>query len=180
MKMDPQLDSLLITKLGIFNEDSLINIFSADFTIINFIKVYNDLNDSTLHAQVEFQFTYFDSLNYLQFFKHSQLSIKDGPEDTKIFSQFIQPITTSFGYYDHSMKIEYIYYLPGEIVSHNATSISRNKLTWSFDVDNIGTGRIITANYVPFKLSETPIWIYLLAFLVIIIVLIFLLKKRNT
>ena len=172
MHMDPDLDSLLLTKLGLFNEDSLNNIFESKITELNFTNVYHDYSDSTLHAQIEFEFVNFDSLNSLQFFKHSELSVKDGDEDTKIFSQFIQPFTTNFGLYDKSLTISYVYYLPGEILSHNANSISRNKLTWNFSLDNIGTGKIISANYIPFRLKETPIWIYSLAGFVILIVLI--------
>jgi hypothetical protein len=177
MHMEPELDSLLLTKLGIFNEDSLKHIFEANFTEINFTTVYHDYSDSSLHAQIEFNFVNFDSLNHLQFFRHAELSVKDGPEETKIFSQFVQPITTSFGMYNNSLSVSYIYYLPGEIISHNANSQSRNKLTWIFTLDNIGTGKTITANYVPFKLKETPKWIYYLAGMVILIVLVFLLKK---
>ncbi len=179
MHMDPELDSLLLTKLGLFNEDSLRKNFTANYTQLNYTTVYHNYQDSSLHAQIEFEFTNFDSLNLLQFFKHSELSVKEGPEDTKIFSQFIQPITTSFGLYNNNLAVRYIYYLPGEIISHNAHSLSRNKLTWDFNLENIGTGKTITANYIPFKLKETPIWIYTLAGLVIIIVLVFLLKKSK-
>jgi len=179
MHMDPDLDSLLLNKLGLFNEDSLYNIFTAPYTELNYTTVYHDFSDSSLHAQIEFEFTNFDSLNGLQFFKHSELSVKEGPEDTKIFSQFIQPISTSFGLYDKSLTISHVYYLPGEIVSHNANSQSRNKLNWNFNIDNIGTGKTVSANYIPFRLKETPIWIYSLAGIVIVIVLIFLLKKSK-
>jgi len=179
MNIDPDLDSLLLTKLGLFNEDALDSNFNKSFTSINYVSVYHDYIDSTLHTQIEFEFTYFDSLNLLQFFKHSELSIKEGPEDTKIFSQFIQPITSGIGLSDNTFNIEYIYYLPGEIVNHNANSLSRNKLTWKFSLDDIGTGKTISATYIPFRLKETPIWIYSLAGIVIIIVLIFLLKKSK-
>ena len=179
MNMDPDLDSLLITKIGIFNEDSLKKIFDKKFTSLNYATFYNDFNDSSLHAQIEFEFTYFDSLNLLQFFRHSELSVKDGPNDTKIFSQFIQPITTSFGFSNQELEINYTYYLPGEIISDNADSKSRNKLNWSFGIDDIGRGKTISANYIPFRLKETPILIYYLAGIVIFIVMIFLLKKSR-
>lgn len=179
MDMDPELDSLFITKIGIFNEDSLKKIFDKSFTSLNYTTVYNDFNDSSLHAQIEFEFTNFDSLNQLQFFRHSELSIKDGPNETKIFSQFIQPITTSFGFTSKSLEINYTYYLPGEIIDHNADSHSRNKLIWKFNIDNIGRGKTISANFIPFRLKETPAWIYYLAGFVIIVVLVFLLKKSR-
>lgn len=179
MEMHPDLDSLLLTKLGLFNEEKLDSSFTAPFTEINYINVFHDFSDSTLHAQIEFEFTNLDSLNLLQFFKHSELSIKDGPDNTKIFSQFIQPVTTGFGLTNSKVNIEYIYYIPGEIIKHNATSLSRNKLTWKFNVEEIGSGKIISATYIPFRLKETPIWIYSLAGIVIVIVLIFLLRKRK-
>ncbi len=179
MDMDPDLDSLFLTKLGLFNEDTLDSSFSATFTNINYVNVYHDFTDSTLHSQIEFKFTDFDSLNFLQFFKHSELSIKEGPENTKIFSQFIQPVTTGFGLSKSNIDIEYVYYLPGEIIRHNANSLSRNKLIWKFTVDDISTGKTITATYIPFRLKETPVWIYSLAGIVIVIVLVFLLKKRK-
>lgn len=179
MGMDPELDSLFITKIGIFNEDSLKKIFDKNFTSLNYTTVYNDFNDSSLHAQIEFEFTNFDSLNQLQFFRHSELSVKEGPNETKIFSQFIQPITTSFGFTNKPLEINYTYYLPGEIIDHNADAQSRNKLIWNFNIDNIGRGKTISANFIPFRLKETPSWIYYLAGFVIIVVLIFLLKKSR-
>ena len=179
MNMDPDLDSLLLTKLGIFNEDSLGKIFDQNYAEINYINVYHNFGDSSLHAQIEFEFINFDSLNNLQFFRHSELSVKEGPNETKIFSQFIQPITTSFGFTNNDFQIRYTYYLPGEIINHNAHSLFRNKLVWIFNIDNIGRGKTISANYIPFRLKETPIWIYSLAGIVIIIVLVFLFKKSR-
>lgn len=179
IKMNPNLDSLLTSKIGLFNGDSLKNQFQNRLTSINFANVYQNLKDSTLNAQIEFEFTNFDSLNKIQFFKHSELSIKNGPKKTKIFSQFIQPITTGIGFSDTSWVISYTYYLPGEILSHNANSISRNKLEWTFTSNEIGRGKLISAIYIPFRLKETPSWIYYLMSFVIVIVLIFLFKKRK-
>lgn len=179
IKMEPEFDSLLIKKIGIFNKESIEENFTASFTKISYITIFNDFEDSTLHAQIEFEFTSFDSLNLLNFFKHAELSVIDGPDETKIFSQFIQPITTTFGFSEKNYSIVYTYYLPGNIIRHNANSLSRNKLEWSFSSDAIGNGKVISATYIPFRLKETPTWIYGLASLVIIIVLVFLLKKSK-
>lgn len=150
------IDSLLLIKFDLFNEDSLNSKFRAPFTEINFIKIFHDFKDSTLHAQLEFKFSNFDSLNYLPFFINSELSNKDTDDNEKTFSQFIQPITMGYDSTTKPLAVKYIYYLPGEIVEHNANSISRNKLTWEFSLDRIGNGKIITARYIPFKLKETP------------------------
>ncbi len=179
MKLPSNQDSILIDQLGIFNKDSLKTQFSASFTTVKNVNVFNDFNDSTIHAQIEFEFTKLDSLNLLKPFRNNELSIKKGPENTKIFSQFIPPFATGFGFEPKQYKLKYIYYLPGEIIKHNAREISNNKLTWEFTLEDIGTGKTITATYIPFKLKETPPIIYILSFLVLLIVIIFLFKKRK-
>ncbi len=178
MKFYSGQDSILVNQLGIFNEDSLKSQFSAPFTKIKNISVFNDYTDSTIHAQIEFEFTKFDSLNFLKPFRNNELSIKKGPENTKIFSQFIPPFATGFGFEPQNYKLKYVYYLPGDIIKHNANEKSNNKLTWEFSLEDIGTGKTITATYIPFKLKETPLIIYIIAFIVLIIVISFLFKKR--
>ncbi len=178
MKWGSQRDSLLVEQIGLFQRDSVYKEFSSEFNKITNVEVYRDFNDSTIHAKVEFEFNTLDSLNITPAFRKSQLSIKDGGKNTKIFSQFIQPIATGFGLANKNFSLTYVYYLPGEILNHNATDISRNKLTWNYSIDEIGTGKYITATYRPFKLKETPIWIYYSAFFVLIVVIIYLFSKR--
>lgn len=171
-------DSLIVEQLGLFNRDSVYNEFISEFSSIKNVEVYRDFSDSTIHGKVDFEFNSLDSLNQLPAFKDSKLSIKDGENNTKIFSQFIAPIATGFGMKTKNFSLSYIYYLPGEILSHNATEISRNKLTWQYYLDEIGTGKYITATYRPFKLKETPSWIYYSALFVLVIVIIYVFSKR--
>ncbi len=179
MKFYSNQDSILVNQLGIFNEDSVKSQFSSSFTTVKTVNVFSDFTDSTIHAQIEFEFTKFDSLNLLRPFRNNELSIKKGPDNTKIFSQFIPPFATGFGFEPKQYKLKYVYYLPGEIIKHNAKEISNNKLTWEFSLEDIGTGKTISATYIPFKLKETPMIIYILAFVVLLIVITFLFKKRK-
>jgi hypothetical protein len=178
MKWNSQKDSSLVEQLGIFNKDSVYQEFLSNYSTIKNVEVYKDLADSTIHAKVEFVFNSLDSLNNTRAFKNSALSIKEGPKNTKIFSQFIPPIATGFGIANKSFSCTYIYYLPGEILSHNATEISNNKLTWQYSLNEVGTGKQITATYRQFKLKETPIWIYMCALFVLVIVVIYVFSKR--
>ncbi len=178
MKWGSERDSLLVEQLGLFQQDSVYKEFSSAFNKITNVEVYRDFNDSTIHAKVEFEFNSLDSLNQTQAFRESQLTIKDGDKNIKIFSQFIQPIATGFGLKSKDFSLTYTYYLPGEIMNHNATEISRNRLTWNYSMDEIGTGKYITASYRPFKLKETPMWIYFAAFFVMIVVIVYLFSKR--
>ena len=178
MKWTTPKDSAIVEQLGIFSRDSVQKEFSSQYSYLKKVEVYKDFSDSTIHSQVSLDFNSLDSLNLTPAFRKSELSIKDGVKNTKIFSQFVPPIATGFGFNSKNFAITYIYYLPGETLSHNATDIDRNKLTWKYSLDDIGTGKYITATYRPFKLKETPAWIFLIALGVFIVVVVFLFSKR--
>lgn len=169
-------DSLIIGSTGLFNKDSLLAQFTAASVKIKSVEVFNA--DSTTHAQIEFQFDSIDSLNTLKSFTGAKFTLEDAPGKTKKFSQIIPPFMTGYGLNNKSTVIEYVYYLPGKIFNHNAQELYRNRLTWRFNSDEIGPGQLLYATYVPFKLKETPRWIYYLGAVVIFVVIIFLLKRR--
>jgi hypothetical protein len=178
MKWSNQRDSSLVEQLGIFNRDSVYKEFTSEFSKVTNVEVYKNLQDSTIHGKVELAFNSLDSLNNTPAFRKSQLSVKDGAQNSKIFSQFIPPIATGFGLDSKSFELTFVYYLPGEILNHNATETYRNKLTWKYSLDEVGMGKYITASYRPFKLKETPIWIYIIALIVLLIVIVYLFSKR--
>lgn len=178
MKWSNQRDSSLVEQLGIFNRDSVYKEFTSEFSKVTNVEVYKDLQDSTIHGKVDLAFNGLDSLNNTPAFRKSQLSVKDGAQNSKIFSQFIPPLATGFGLDSKSFELTFVYYLPGEILSHNATETYRNKLTWKYSLDEVGMGKYITASYRPFKLKETPIWIYIIALIVLLVVIVYLFSKR--
>lgn len=143
------------------------------------INTFINYADSTIHAQVELEYNNFDSLKFTRAFKGANFSLVDGPNETKIFSQYLLPFATGFGLKPDDFKISLIYYLPGEILSHNAKSKSRNKLTWDYSLSEIRSGEKISATYRPFRLKETPQWVYFSSLLVILIVLYYLFRKRK-
>ena len=180
MKMVTTQDSMIVNQFNIFNPDSIRNEFSSKYDKIENVEVYNDGRDSTIHAKVELTFQNIDSLNETKAFREANFSLRDGAAGQKIFSQFISPAATGFGFDASLFTITYIYYLPGEIITHNAMEKSSNKLTWRYRLSEIGMGKTLTATFRPFKLKETPIWIYILAFIVLSVVIIFLFRKNRT
>ncbi len=180
MKLRSDEDTLIINRLKIFNADSIRQQFSSKFCEIIFVESYIDNSDSTIHSKIEFLFDSVDSLNLIKPLKDSNFSIKDGPDDTKIFTQFIPSIATGFGFGGESFRVTYVYYLPGDVIRHNASSKNRNMLTWTYNIEEIGSGKNIHAVYRPFRLKETPLLIYILASLVIIVVIVYLFGKRKT
>ena len=179
MKWEDKRDSVLLNKLHIFNEDSIRSEFFSKHNTIDRIETFVNYSDSTIHSQIELEFNDFDSLKYTNAFKGANFTLVDGPNDTKIFSQFIAPFATGFGLKSDKFVITLIYYLPGQIYSHNAISKSRNKLTWQYSLADIGSGKTITATYRPFRLKETPLWVYYSALVVLLVVLIYLFRKRK-
>jgi len=178
-KWKTKTDSLMIENLGFFNKEKLTSEFTSPYSKIKETEVYWDFKDTTVHAKIEFEFNSVDSLNKMNFFKGSELSFKDGPENVKIFSQFVQPFATGFGIDKKKYKLTFVYYIPGDITFHNANDLSNNKLTWNFNLDELGAGKRITATFRPFKLKETPTWIFATALAVLVIVFVFLFKKKK-
>jgi hypothetical protein len=169
----------IIENLGFFKQDSIKSEFASPYTKIENIKVYSDSTDSTTHAEIDLSFTHVDSLNKTKAFADAGFSFKDGAARQKVFSQFIQPIATGFGINGDKFRVTYKYTFSGEIIAHNATSIQDRTLIWSYSLDEIGSGKTISVTFIPYKIKETPVWIYALSGAVLLIVLFFLFRKKK-
>jgi hypothetical protein len=168
-----------ILKLEIFNSDSIKKEFSSKFVKLLNVQTYPDTTDSTIHAVIDLSFNSIDSLNTVHAFAQSNFRLEDGAAGQKIFTQFIPPITTGFGINGNQFRVTYNFDIRGEIIAHNATSKSGNLLTWSYSLAEIGRGKTISITFMPYKLKETPYWIYILAGGVLLIVIFYLFKKKK-
>ena len=166
-------------KISIFNQDSIKKEFTSPYTKVDGVKVYADTTDSTTHAIVEFSFNSIDSLNQTKGFENAHFTFKDGASGQKVFSQFIPPTATGFGIDGSNFKIQYKYTFSGEIVQHNAQKIEKKTLVWNYTLSDIGTGKTISVTFIPYKIKETPIWIYMMSGAVLLIVIIFLFRRKK-
>jgi len=171
--------SKIVENLGFFTQDSIKKEFSSPFVKIENVTVYNDSTDSTTHAEIDLSFNHVDSLNNAKAFADAGFSFKDGAARQKVFSQFIQPIATGFGIDGDKFRVTYKYKFSGEIIAHNATSIEDHTLIWSYTLNQIGSGKTISVTFLPYKIKETPVWIYALSGGVLLIVLYFLFRKKK-
>lgn len=169
-----------IEMIGLFNSDSIKKEFTSKYIDIEYIETYRDQADSTIHGKIKFNFTGIDSLNYTEVFSGCNFVFTDGEDDTKMFSQEVQPMATGVGFDHRNFVAEYVYYIPGDVIEHNGDDLSNHKLTWRFSVDEIGSGKTLKAIFIPYKLKETPLWIYYSAIGVFLIVLFYLFKKRRS
>ncbi|MFA4923471.1 MAG: hypothetical protein WC557_04685 [Ignavibacteriaceae bacterium] len=180
IKADTSGGNTFYDPLGIFNADSLRSDFTSPNIKIENITVSNDTIDSTSHATIEFSFAHIDSLNNVKPFDEYHFSMQDGAAGQKIYSQFIPPVATGFGSNDSTVQVTYIYTFPGEIVTHNATQVEKKKLIWKYSLAEIGKGKTISVSFRPYKLKETPYWIFFLAGLVLAVVVFFLFRKKRS
>lgn len=169
----------VIESIGIFNPDSIKKEFTSSFTEVKYVETISDTTDSTLHAIIQLNFSHVDSLSKLKVFSQYEFSLKDGASGQKIYTQFIPPITTGFGIDGSKYTVTYNIDFRGDIVTHNATNQKGKILSWSYTLPEIGRGKTISVTFKPFKLKETPSWIYYATGIVLLVVIIFLLKKKK-
>ncbi|QQS36745.1 MAG: hypothetical protein IPM56_01945 [Ignavibacteriales bacterium] len=169
----------ILDRVGIFNMDSMRNQFSSEFSTIENVEVYTDTTDSTVHGIVKFSFIHIDSLNQTKAFSDANFEFRDGAAGQKIFSQFIPPIATGFGIDGSEFTVTYKYTFSGEIITHNALSEEGRTLVWNYSLPEIGRGKTISVTFRPYKLKETPYWIYIISGVVLLIVIVFLFRKKK-
>ncbi len=179
MKVSDPGNTVLMDQIGLFNADTIRTHFVTPFTEVTDVIVTTDTVDSLSKAVVELTFTHIDSLNHTEPFRGSNFSFKDGAVGQKVFSQFIAPIVTGFGYSGADYTVVYKYNFPGEIIQHNATAIEGNYLIWKYNMAEVGKGKTISVTYRAYKIKETPYWIYALSGLVLLIVVVFLFRKKR-
>lgn len=180
MKILSKESKMVIDDIGIFNPDSIRSQFSSAHNTLENVVVYSDTTDSTTHAIIDFSFTHIDSLNKTKAFADADFSFIESSSGQIIFTQFIPSIATGFGIDASDFCVRYVYTFSGDIVTHNAHRSSGRKLTWEYKLSDIGGGKTISVTFRPFKLKETPAWIYYLSGAVLLLVLIFLFKKKKS
>ena len=165
--------------LTYFNTDFLKKEFSSKYYKLEEIKLYTDSTDGTTHAIINITFNSIDSLNYSRTFQDSKFSLIDDGTGIKIFTQKIPSINDSLVSDSSKYSITYKYTFYGKIYDDNSTEKDGKTLIWKFKPNEIGSEKTIYVKYKPFKLKETPEWIYILMGIVIIIILFFLLRRSN-
>lgn len=179
MKLPDNESLKMLDTIGLFNADSIRNQFSSKYNKITDVEVYTDTTDSTTHAKIEMSFNHIDSLNFTKAFADEHFALEDGAAGQKVFTQFIPPFATGFGFDGHDFNVTYKYTFGGDVITHNATREDGRVLIWEYKLSEIGKGKTISVTFKPYKLKETPYWIYLLSGVVLLIVIIFLFKKKK-
>jgi hypothetical protein len=180
MKFVNEESEKVVDNLGIFNPDSIRSGFQSVYSNVENVNVYRDTTDQTTHAIIDLSFTHIDSLNKSKVFSEYKFSFVEKTGKQIVFSQFIPPIATGFGIDTKTFTVTYKYTIPGDILNHNAHQVSGKSLTWKYKLSEIGGGKTVSVTFQPYKLKETPVWIYILSGAVLLLVIFFLIKKRKS
>ena len=180
MKFINEESEKVVDNLGIFNPDSIRSGFQSAYSKVENVNVYRDTTDFSTHAVIDISFNHIDSLNKTKVFAEYNFSFQEKTQGQILFSQFIPPIATGFGIDASTFNVTYQYTFSGEVLLHNAHQVSGKTLTWRYSLSEIGGGKTISVTFQPYKLKETPTWIYILSGAVLLLVLFFLLKKRKS
>jgi LPXTG-motif cell wall-anchored protein len=180
MKFINEESEKVVDNLGIFNPQSIRTGFQSAYSKVENVNVYRDTTDFSTHAVIDISFNHIDSLNKTKVFAEYNFSFQEKTQGQIVFSQFIPPIATGFGIDASTFNVTYEYTFSGEVLSHNAHQVSGKTLTWRYSLSEIGGGKTISVTFQPYKLKETPTWIYILSGAVLLLVLFFLLKKRKS
>lgn len=172
-------DSVFIARFYQFNPDTLRKLYTAEHISNLTITTFSDSVDNTIHTQISFNFMDINKLSQLPPLQAFDISYKDGAEGQKVFREFIPPLNAFFTVPDTSLTFKVIVYLPGIVITHNAHELYKNRLTWQYKHTEIGNGKNLIATIKPFKLKETPKWLYYLSGGVILIVFYFLFRKSK-
>ncbi len=173
-------DSLVVVASGLFDESSLKEKFNVSFIEITEIETYRNMIDSTIHSKVKFSFSDIDSLNLLNLFSGVSFVFEEDENEDIIFKHIINPSSTDYGFPEVDCVFFYTYYIPGKIIEHNANRKSNNKLEWKFSSSELNKSNTLMARFTPYKLKETPLWIYYLSLFIFIVVVLYLFKKKRT
>jgi hypothetical protein len=179
MKLPDEESKAVADNIGIFNPDSIRSEFSSIHINLVNIDVYSDTTDSTTHAIIDFTFDRIDSLNQTKAFNDANFTFAEGASGVINFTQFIPPIATGFGIDATQYNVSYIYTFSGKILVHNAHQVNKRTLSWNYSLADIGGGKSISVTFRPYKLKETPNWIYMLTGTVLALVIFFLLRKQK-
>jgi len=179
MKLPEEERKAVNDNFGIFNPNSIKREFNSEHINLVKINVYEDTTDSTTHAIIDFTFDRIDSLNLTKAFADANFTFQEGAGGIINVTQFIPHIATGFGIDATQYNVSYIYTFSGTILTHNAHKVDKRTLTWKYSLADIGGGKIISVTFRPYKLKETPNWIYMLTGTVLALVIFFLFRKQK-
>ena len=127
-----------------FNDADIQQQYQAQGVVVK--EATSEMNsvDSTRHMRVTLKFDSISALSNTKGFKGTKFTfVRDG--GSIVFTQAMEANSSAGGLGLEKYSITYVYEMPGEVVSSNATKVEGNKLTWKYKLPELSKEVMLTA-----------------------------------
>ncbi|MDH7514408.1 MAG: hypothetical protein QHI48_00840 [Bacteroidota bacterium] len=160
-----------------FQEQDVKNRYTSSGVHIDDIRVETESADSTRHVRVKLSFDNINDLSAVPAFKNTSFSFKK-EKGNLVFKQTLKGNTNAGGMGMEAYTFRYIYVMPGEIISSNATRTEDRTLTWEYKLSEMSKDLVLTATVKPASASTTIIIVVAVAAILVVGgVLLFVLRR---
>lgn len=129
-----------------FDEQKAKDNFTSSNTEVKSVKVDENLNDSTKHVRLELSFKNINEIDRAKGFSGEKASWKESADGMELKYTLLKDTTASGQMGASDYTVTYIFEMPSEIVSTNATKKDGKTLTWEYKVSDLNKDIEMTAN----------------------------------
>lgn len=129
-----------------FDEQKAKDNFNSSNTEVKNIKAEEDLNDSTKHVRLELSFKNINEIDRAKGFSKVKASWKESADGMELKYTLLKDTSAASQMGASDYKVTYVFEMPAEIVSTNATKKDGQTLTWDYKVSDLGKDIDMTAN----------------------------------
>jgi hypothetical protein len=164
-----------------FNQGDVPQQYQAQGVTVKEAVSETNTKDSTRHMRVTLAFDNIAMLSNTKGFKGTKFSFEKSGDKT-VFKQSMEANSSAGGLGLEKYTITYVYEMPGDVVSSNATKVDGRTLTWTYKLPELSkevmlTATISTGGGLSGGLLAALIGVAVIA---ISVVAFFILRKRST
>lgn len=150
-----------------FEEAKAKDDFTSSNTDAKSVKVEENLEDSTKHVRLELSFKDINEIDRAKGFSGSKATWKESSDGMELKYVLLKDTSASGQMGASDYTVTYIFEMPAEIVSTNATKKDGQTLTWEYKVSDLGKDIDMTANVKKAKKKTCGIFGFTAAILLI-------------
>jgi uncharacterized lipoprotein YehR (DUF1307 family) len=129
-----------------FDEAKAKDNFTSSNTEVKNMKVEEDLNDSTKHVKLDLSFKNINEIDRAKGFAGVKASWKESADGMELKYTLLKDTSAASQMGASDYIVTYVFEMPAEIVSTNATKKDGQTLTWDYKVSDLGKDIDMTAN----------------------------------
>ncbi len=129
-----------------FDEAKAKDNFTSSNSDVKSVKLEENLEDSTKHVKLDVSFKNINEIDRAKGFNGIKASWKEGTDGMELKYVLLKDTSAANNMGASDYTVTYIFEMPAEIVSTNATKKDVQTLTWEYKVSDLGKDIDMTAN----------------------------------